>query len=309
MQNASSQDKTYFSGAKRLLFAIFRRLPDSRAIRLFVPQTRLRRLYSALVPSDLSMKHFTVAYVARRITLIVPVVCALLVSCSLPNPRAAATNNELNAEARVRLFPVVVNGKYGFINVSGKIVIQPQFDDFNEGFFEDAWAEGLAAVCVGGCKSTANKPADGKWGFIDSGGRLVINPQFDYARPFSEGLSAVLVGTRKDNSIGYSPDLKWGFIDKTARYVAVPQFSQVTSFKEGFAAVCVGNCEFGGDGKEGYIDKMGKFVINPQFDSAYAFSNGLAQVEMGRYNPTEPELSPKRGYIDKTGKYVWNPMN
>jgi hypothetical protein len=68
-------------------------------------------------------------------------------------------------------------------------------------------------VCVGGCQSTANKPPDGKWGYIDTGGRMVINPQFDYARPFNEGLAAVLVGVRKDNrSFGYSPDLKWGLM-------------------------------------------------------------------------------------------------
>jgi predicted lipid-binding transport protein (Tim44 family) len=43
-------------------------------------------------------------------------------------------------------------------------------------------------------------------------GRFVINPQFDGAFPFNEGLAAVRIG---DYATG-----KWGFIDKTGAIVA-----------------------------------------------------------------------------------------
>ena len=64
--------------------------------------------------------------------------------------------------------------KYGFIDKSGKVVIEPQFDD------ADLFSEGLVLV-----------EKDGKWGFIDKSGKVVIEPQFDDAEPFSEGLAKV----------------------------------------------------------------------------------------------------------------------
>src|SRR3954447_22869405 len=63
---------------------------------------------------------------------------------------------------RSSLFPVKVNGKYGYMTRSGKIAINPQFED------EGAFAEGLAPVKMGG-----------RWGYIDTSGKFSINPQFE----------------------------------------------------------------------------------------------------------------------------------
>jgi uncharacterized membrane protein len=45
------------------------------------------------------------------------------------------------------------------------------------------------------------------WGYVDKTGKIVIHPQFDDARNFSEGLAEVRIGKR------------WIFIDKTGKYV------------------------------------------------------------------------------------------
>ena len=71
---------------------------------------------------------------------------------------------------------------------------------------------------------------------------IVINPQFDWAEPFSEGLARVLIG-----GIGTG---KWGFIDKTGHYVINPQFDSAGSFSDGLAAVRIGDDK---TGKWGYI--------------------------------------------------------
>ena len=83
-----------------------------------------------------------------------------------------------------------------------------------------------------------------KSGFIDKTGRMVIDPKFDDARSFSNGLAAVKI------------DNKWGYIDKTGVVVIKAEFDNPGSFSNGLARVKV-------DDKWCYIDKTGKYVWEP----------------------------------------------
>ena len=65
------------------------------------------------------------------------------------------------------LHSVVVNGRYGYIDHSGKLAVTPQFDAAGE------FSQNLAPVSMGG-----------KWGYVDRAGKLAITPQFDLADPF-----------------------------------------------------------------------------------------------------------------------------
>jgi hypothetical protein len=149
------------------------------------------------------------------------------------------------------LFPVLKDGKWGYVNKMGEIVIQPQFDD--------AWdfSEGLAYVRIGQkCGMTS-----ARCGVIDQTGKMVIDlQQVDFAGRFSEGLAPVQTG-------GSNP--RRGFIDKTGKLVIAPQFDVVENFENGMAVIAV-------DRKYGFIDKTGRLVIKPQFDKAYPFHDGLA---------------------------------
>jgi hypothetical protein len=81
-------------------------------------------------------------------------------SCSgLRNPREClwAANK---SDASIYLFRIFKNGKFGFIDRSGKVVIEPQFD-----WVED-FSEGLALVSSNGTK-----------GFIDKAGKWVLVPK------------------------------------------------------------------------------------------------------------------------------------
>ena len=146
---------------------------------------------------------------------------------------------------------------------------------------------------------------------MDKTGRLVINPQFDWASGFSEGLAAVRIGDdrtgvwlhRQDGQgrhragfdlandfgdgsasvhIGDSKTGKSGYIDKTGAMVIAPQFDWLgpydTVFSEGLAAVRIGDAK---TGKWGYIDKTGKVVIKLQFLHGHSFCDGLAAVRLG----------------------------
>ena len=182
-----------------------------------------------------------------------------------------------------QLYPVTINGKHGFIDQTGNLKFTLPDDVYTIGTF----SEGFAVVA----REVPN--THGRWGFIDQTGKFVIEAKFNNAKPFSEGLAAVIV-----------PDQgKLGYIDQTGRIVIEPQFGIGTgasnfSFSEGLAAVPVAS------GKWGYINKAGKFVIQPLFAHAFPFSEGRAIVGIA-----EPAYSIdyKWGFIDKDGRWIAEP--
>ncbi len=68
--------------------------------------------------------------------------------------------------------PVSVHGKWGFIDRTGELLIEPQFD------WAESFSEGLAAVREGD-----------RWGYVNRSGAIAIAPQFTVAGEFSNGLA------------------------------------------------------------------------------------------------------------------------
>jgi hypothetical protein len=144
----------------------------------------------------------------------------------------------------------------------------------------------------------------GKWGYIDDTGKVAIQPQFDDAKNFSEGLARVKVGE------------KWGFIDQTGRLAVPPQFEIGSNghendasldFHEGMAVISLKRAE-----KWGYVDQSGRIVIPPKYDSAHQFSEGLASVGNNYahvfHNSSAVYLGGLGYYIDKSGRIVDLPL-
>lgn len=75
------------------------------------------------------------------------------------------------------LFRIVQNGKTGYINKDGKVVISPVYWSGYD------FSEGLAAV-----------REHGLYGFIDETGKYVITPQYDFATDFVKGHALVYKG-------------------------------------------------------------------------------------------------------------------
>jgi hypothetical protein len=152
----------------------------------------------------------------------------------------------------------------GYINKSGKIIINPTFEDL---FF---FSEGLA------------KQGTNRYGYIDTTGNFVIKPQFGECNDFHEGMAFVAIIDQKHNCT-------WGLIDKTGQKIINYKFTNVFDFSEGVAAVQF-NKMFG------YIDKTGNYVIPSQFDTADSFKNGLAWAIIKKDN--------KYGFINKKGEFI-----
>lgn len=194
------------------------------------------------------------------------------------------------------LFRIIQDGKYGYIDKTGSMVVNPRFDEAKLLFFE-----GLAAVKVGE-----------KWGYINENGEFIIQPQFDEAENFSDGVAVVEVdkGTGVIDQkgmfvIGPNPEyffpfreFQEGFIfdsrqecffDKKGGKAFSGKYAESLPFSEGMAAVWAGVGE-----KWGYINRKGEMVIESQFDEARSFSDGLALVR----------INDNLSYINKKGKVV-----
>jgi hypothetical protein len=100
------------------------------------------------------------------------------------------------------LAPVQVDGKWGFIDISGNLVIDPQYS-FPMGFPRlefylfpwNGFHNGLAPVAL-----------DGKVGYIDHDGTFVVSPQYSYGTGFFGGFALVYQG---------APQVPVGIIDTT----------------------------------------------------------------------------------------------
>jgi WG repeat protein len=135
-----------------------------------------------------------------------------------------------------------------------------------------------------------------KFGYINRSGRIVVKPQFDSARGFSEGFARVEMNQR------------FGFIDGSGRMAIKPIFNMANDFSEGLAAVKIpdGTCELCGEWV--YINKVGQVVIRTKSivgasDYVSDFSEGLASFYSEAAQPKFPGNLPY-GYIDKNGKVV-----
>lgn len=224
----------------------------------------------------------------------------LLAACSRPD---AARPDHGTADGS-NLYPITVDDRWGFIDASGDVVIEPAFDR--------AWSftDGLALVQQGD-----------RFGFIHTDGRFAVEPRFRDALFFSEGLAPVQID-----------DGNWGYIDRQGEFVVEPRFqldpatierdgshfepgpvpthsNGMYGFREQNGEESIearfDNAWYFSDGLArarvdehwGYIDTEGEWVIEPRFDRAWDFANGLAMVE----------IDGRTGYVNRDGEYVWEP--
>ena len=184
---------------------------------------------------------------------------------------------------------VVINkdGKYGFINRKGEVVVKPQFQQ------AASFSEGVAAVC-----------SDGNLNFVGKDGKIVERLSNQYVWDFNvgrnlprfkNGVCEVHVPA-KEPSEGYAVDVV--YIDMKGNRVQKPDEAEEAEkyviYEE--------------DGKLGYKDKVGNIVVPAKYSSLGKFSCGvaLATLEYGeRGHGADEWYSPGYvgiyGYVDLEG--------
>lgn len=225
------------------------------------------------------------------------------------------------------------DGKSGYINNAGKMIVAPI-----SSMGSNPFSGGLAGVYIG-------ETSKGQWGFIDKTGAMVIEPSFEAAGPFSEGLALVRIGDKYgfidregnyaiplQNKYLYGPPFHGGFapvwnaerkgdlIDKSGKILCGFRYRSISPFSEGLAVVDVnieGEAPTGeatvpekpqiGRRAAGYLNATCQIVIEPKFEYAGSFSEGLAVFGIASPSNGIGPPSNMNGYIDKTGAVIIPP--
>jgi hypothetical protein len=143
-----------------------------------------------------------------------------------------------------------------------------------------------------------------KYGYIDTDGKMIVEPVFDSAWSFSNGMGRILQNvTEKDSKL-------YGFVDHKGRLAIPPQYILAHDFREELAGFAV---QKGEKLMMGFIDKSGQVAVTPTFSVVNSFSEGLAAAVKGAhsyifegniYIDDEKSKNAKYLYTDKTGKTV-----
>lgn len=159
------------------------------------------------------------------------------------------------------------NGKHGYLDASGNVVIPPEFD------FAYSFSEELALVAI-----------EWKWGYIDKSGAVVIPLQFEHAHSFENGIAIVGLIT--------SDGEKYGCIDRTGRFVLPPIYDRISQyFHEGITSITVNS-------RVGLMNSSAQILCEPKYDEIDTFTDGLAQFtkhgNVGLLDSSGREVVPAR---------------
>ena len=199
------------------------------------------------------------------------------------------------------LFPFEKDGKQGYLNEKGDVIIEPKFD------LVQLFSEGRAVVgkIVGYDEYEMPKY---RYGYIDTKGNLQIPYLYEQAFAFSEDLAEVAVN---DTIMFIDKNGKTALSFKTNISIdiyGIPGIYQTYyydhGFKDGTAILFI-------DDKIGFINKKGEFIIEPLYNglSRVGPSLVLNQFENGivKVNPAT-SLGYYEYFIDKSGRAYMQPQ-
>ncbi len=225
-------------------------------------------------------------------TILLASTCLVLASCV--RERESVRTYQLRFSEG--LAPIMQDGKWGYINSSGGIMIQPHFDRvqlFSEGLaqvrFRGSWQyidlRGRIVLSRSGGSFRDGLAASRDhrlcWGFMDPSGSLKIATQYELVKDFYEERAAV----KATNGL-------WGYVDTNGQTVVDMKHQTTWGFHEGLAS-----CGIAGDITYINIDGEVEIDLPDEMTRGLAFSEGMALISIGQ----------KNGYISRDGTVVIQP--
>lgn len=182
-------------------------------------------------------------------------------------------NGELVSSHRFRYIDYIINhlgiaraqieGKWGWFNSTGDIVIAPVYDELL--YFKD-----------GICSAKKN----GRWGAIDMHGNTIVPFQYNYVNPVNKGF--IFVRNRG----------KHGVLNTQGEVIIPLEYDEVTSFTYGVARIKKNN-------KFGWINNKGRIIVPAVYDYIYSFNSKIKGTIIALVRKDK-----KFGVIDTSGAEV-----
>lgn len=185
-------------------------------------------------------------------------------------------------ESDEMLFPIPIEGKWGYAKKDGTMVIEPQY--YHASSFDK---HGLARV--------RTKDRDGNYhvGCINKEGKWIVENKYIYIEPFSEdGYSTVIAESGGDAE-------KYGVIDKTGKIIIEPEYDQIWYVRQGILGAASGE-DADGDLMWGLLDVNGNKLTPFEYYRIWppdADGICLAEKNIG-------DAGYKYGYINKNGEQI-----
>lgn len=154
-----------------------------------------------------------------------------------------------------------------------------------------------------------------EYGLIDSEGKEIVPPRYDYMSPVSEGAAKIGMDTDKNPNTGlrYSNGKgtdKYGFVTVTGKEIVAPVYDGAEDFSDGMAVVrritdkYVLNGVSYTDSKLGFVDKTGKELIAPIYDKVSGRETFWAHVgPLGNAVRFKPGFSEGAASVCKDGHW------
>jgi len=183
----------------------------------------------------------------------------------ISNNPTAAYLKDIEQEYRLAdslFLPISIDGKYGYMNRFGEVVISPNYQ------FAGHFVNGLATV-----------GNDDRYGAINKSGQLIIPFAYGSVSDFNQGRAIV-----EENDL-------LGIVDRNNKVIAPFEYEDLGDLSSELIYFSKGL-------RYGYMDIYGETKITENFDEAYSFMNGRALVEIGDY----------QAIIDSKGNYIFQPM-
>ncbi|MCL6459858.1 MAG: WG repeat-containing protein [Gorillibacterium sp.] len=195
---------------------------------------------------------------------------------------------------------------YGYLDAQGDEVIPARFlqgSDFQNGKALVQIAEKqFALIGRGGERLVAypypfvgplgdgrlafQKDVNGKYGYLDEQGTVVIPPMFTGAQPFQEGRAVVNTAADYQN--------RYGLIDRRGSFVVKPEYNDIRQLGEGRIALgkAIDVQEPYRGSRYALADNNGKPLTDFWFDDVADYKRGLASVTTGK----------ETFFVDKNGR-------